>query len=103
MGFTRFAFQNSLAYAREFFVREFFFFLDPKYRWAGKVMMYSIEKYAKTACGYATISDIRSMEKSDEMESFFLAETLKYLYLLFDENNPFHNVNKKKKKKKRNL
>ena len=29
------------------------------------------------------LSDITTKEKSDEMESFFFAETLKYLYLLF--------------------
>jgi hypothetical protein len=27
------------------------------------------------------------MEKDDHMDSYFLAETLKYLYLLFDENH----------------
>jgi hypothetical protein len=29
-------------------------------------------------------------EQEDRMESFFLSETLKYLYLLFDDDNPFN-------------
>ena len=37
----------------------------------------------RTDVGYASVPDVVSMEKSDEMHSFFLPETLKYLYLLF--------------------
>ena len=38
----------------------------------------------KTKCGYAHMGDVSTQELDDKMESFFLAETLKYLYLLFD-------------------
>lgn len=38
----------------------------------------------KTKCGYAHMGDVSTQELEDKMESFFLAETLKYLYLLFD-------------------
>uniref|UniRef100_A0A667X0P7 alpha-1,2-Mannosidase n=1 Tax=Myripristis murdjan TaxID=586833 RepID=A0A667X0P7_9TELE len=34
--------------------------------------------------------DILQSSKEDRMESFFLSETCKYLYLLFDEDNPLH-------------
>ena len=40
--------------------------------------------------GYASLRDVRSdrPSKMDRMESFFLAETLKYLYLLQDPTRP---------------
>jgi hypothetical protein len=38
-------------------------------------------------CGFAVIRDVLSKEHEDRMESFFLSETLKYLYLLFDEGH----------------
>lgn len=43
---------------------------------------------AKVPCGLATIEDIIETKLEDRMESFVLSETLKYLYLLFDEENP---------------
>ncbi|HTX19879.1 MAG TPA: glycoside hydrolase family 47 protein, partial [Bacteroidota bacterium] len=38
--------------------------------------------------------DVRTKEKEDSMESFFFAETLKYLYLLFAPESalPFDKV-----------
>lgn len=36
---------------------------------------------------------MKTHEKEDRMESFFLAETTKYLYLLFDEHNFIHQSN----------
>ena len=39
------------------------------------------------------IKDVKTHEKEDRMESFFLAETTKYLYLLFDEHNFIHQSN----------
>ena len=33
-------------------------------------------------CGYATLHDVISKTKEDRMESFFLSETCKYLYLV---------------------
>jgi hypothetical protein len=35
-------------------------------------------------CGHAAVSSVKSHERSDHMNSYFLAETAKYLYLLFD-------------------
>ncbi|VDK48613.1 unnamed protein product, partial [Cylicostephanus goldi] len=51
----------------------------------------AIEHSAKTPCGYATINNVNDHSIEDRMESFFLAETTKYLYLLFDPNNFLHN------------
>ncbi len=56
---------------------------DPRYREMGKVFFDSLTKYCRTDVGYAALSDVKKKTKKDEMESFFLAETLKYLYLLF--------------------
>lgn len=44
----------------------------------------------KTACGFASIKDVLTGELEDKMESFVLSETLKYLFLLFDEDNELH-------------
>ncbi|MFZ1518414.1 MAG: GH92 family glycosyl hydrolase [Ignavibacteriaceae bacterium] len=56
---------------------------NPKYLEMGKVFFDSIEKYCKVDVGYASLKSVMSKEKMDSMESFFLAETLKYLYLIF--------------------
>ena len=45
-----------------------------------------IEKYTRVSGGYTTIGNVRNAldtRPRDMMESFFLGETLKYLYLLF--------------------
>eukprot|EP00746_Dinoflagellata_sp_MGD_P165945 gnl/MRDRNA2_/MRDRNA2_95517_c0_seq1.p1 gnl/MRDRNA2_/MRDRNA2_95517_c0~~gnl/MRDRNA2_/MRDRNA2_95517_c0_seq1.p1 ORF type:complete len:717 (+),score=131.82 gnl/MRDRNA2_/MRDRNA2_95517_c0_seq1:51-2201(+) len=66
----------------------FYYTGDPKYRrMAGEIMM-GIEQWAKSPYGYSAIADVRQTppHKKDEMESFFLAETLKYLYLTFVPN-----------------
>ncbi|KAI8128316.1 hypothetical protein FF38_08562 [Lucilia cuprina] len=57
----------------------------------GESMLMTIEHSAKTRCGYATIRNVVTHEKENRMESFFLAETTKYLYLLFDDDNFLHN------------
>lgn len=47
-----------------------------------------IEKYTKVLNGYTTVGNVRNaldLRPRDMMESFFLGETLKYLYLLFSD------------------
>ena len=56
---------------------------DEKYVRMGRTMFENIVKYTRTETGYAALADVITKEKSDRMESFFLAETLKYAYLLF--------------------
>ena len=51
----------------------------------------SIESASKTSCGYATIKHVENHMIEDRMESFFLAETLKYLYLIFSNETHFIN------------
>ncbi|XP_044728045.1 ER degradation-enhancing alpha-mannosidase-like protein 2 [Chrysoperla carnea] len=57
----------------------------------GVDILRSIQHSSRTPCGYATIKDVRDHRKEDRMESFFLSETTKYLYLLFDTENFIHN------------
>ncbi|XP_014256253.1 ER degradation-enhancing alpha-mannosidase-like protein 2 [Cimex lectularius] len=64
---------------------------DPFMLDIGLNILRSIQHSAKTECGYATIKDTRDHTQENRMESFFLAETTKYLYLLFDPDNFIHN------------
>ncbi|HEX7356672.1 MAG TPA: glycoside hydrolase family 47 protein, partial [Ignavibacteriaceae bacterium] len=56
---------------------------NPKYLEMGKTFFDSIIKYCKIDEGFAALKNVMSKEKTDSMESFFIAETLKYLYLIF--------------------
>jgi ER degradation enhancer, mannosidase alpha-like 2 len=56
---------------------------DPRYLAMGRTYFDSLVKYCRTDDAYAALADVRSKKKRDSMESFFFAETLKYLYLLF--------------------
>ena len=58
---------------------------DPFYLRFGEMMLNDLELMARVKCGFASLRDVRTGEKEERMESFFLSETLKYLYLLFDE------------------
>ncbi|KAF0293831.1 ER degradation-enhancing alpha-mannosidase-like protein 2 [Amphibalanus amphitrite] len=57
----------------------------------GEHLLHSIQHSARTRCGYATVKNVRTHALDNRMESFFLAETTKYLYLLFDPDNFLHN------------
>ena len=56
---------------------------DPKYRRMGEKMFGDFVKYCRTDSGYVALADVISKQQLDEMESFVLAETFKYFYLLF--------------------
>lgn len=57
---------------------------DPKYVEMGRVFLDGLMKHCRTDAGYTTLKDVTTKEKNDLMHSFFLAETMKYLYLLFE-------------------
>ncbi|KAJ3078790.1 ER degradation-enhancing alpha-mannosidase-like protein 2 [Quaeritorhiza haematococci] len=44
----------------------------------------------RTSCGFANVEDVIELKLGDKMESFFLAETLKYLYLLFTPSSSYN-------------
>ncbi|MBV9071370.1 MAG: glycoside hydrolase family 47 protein [Acidobacteria bacterium] len=56
---------------------------DDRYLMMGQTFFDSIVAHCRTEAGYTTLKSVVTMEKSDLMPSYFLAETLKYLYLLF--------------------
>ncbi|OON19880.1 glycosyl hydrolase family 47, partial [Opisthorchis viverrini] len=60
---------------------------DPLFIQMGVDVLTSIELVTKTRCGFATVVNVTTHELDNRMESFFLSETTKYLYLLFDEDN----------------
>eukprot|EP00927_Polykrikos_kofoidii_P067373 TRINITY_DN62869_c0_g1_i1.p1 TRINITY_DN62869_c0_g1~~TRINITY_DN62869_c0_g1_i1.p1 ORF type:complete len:709 (-),score=118.70 TRINITY_DN62869_c0_g1_i1:75-2123(-) len=66
----------------------FYYTGDPKYRRMAWEIMQAIEEHTKTTFGYSAVRDVRSTRPQlrNEMETFFLAETLKYLYLTFLPN-----------------
>ncbi|KAJ6614326.1 alpha mannosidase-like protein [Mycena sp. CBHHK59/15] len=63
---------------------------DPFYLDVGERILFDITTRAKVDCGLTGIKDLRTNSRDDRMESFALSETLKYLFLLFDEENPLH-------------
>ena len=67
---------------------------DPKYRKMGEVFFQNLVRYCRSEAGYAALKSVVMKEKQDQMESFFLAETMKYLYLLLADEKviDFDNV-----------
>ena len=62
---------------------------DPRYVAMGKTFFDSLVTYTRTDAGYTTLKSVVTKEKGDLMPSYFLAETLKYLYLLFSTDKTF--------------
>jgi mannosyl-oligosaccharide alpha-1,2-mannosidase len=60
---------------------------DTKYQDIAWKMFQAIDTATRTEIAHAAVHDVRvdSPQKSDRMESFWLAETLKYFYLIFSE------------------
>lgn len=61
----------------------YFYTKDARYTEMGSTFLLSLVRFCKTDSGYAALKNVETREKSDSMESFFLAETLKYLYLIY--------------------
>ncbi|XP_056696051.1 alpha-mannosidase I MNS4 isoform X2 [Spinacia oleracea] len=57
---------------------------DTRYLDVGRDIVSSLQYGARCPCGYCHITDVEDHKREDHMESFFLAETVKYLWLLFD-------------------
>jgi mannosidase alpha-like ER degradation enhancer 3 len=51
----------------------------------GRNVLENLEALARVDCGYAAIKDVTTNLLEDQMDSYLLAETFKYLYLLFSE------------------
>jgi mannosyl-oligosaccharide alpha-1,2-mannosidase len=56
---------------------------DTRYLGMGRTFLDALIAHCRTENGYTTLKNVVTKEKGDLMPSYFLAETLKYLYLLF--------------------
>ena len=56
---------------------------EREYRQMGEKMFDDFVKHCRVESGYTALNNMVTKEKQDEMESFALAETFKYFYLLF--------------------
>lgn len=71
---------------------ESFFYLwrltkDPKWRQEGFAIISAMNKHCRTDIGYSPLQDVTQVPptKRDKVESWFVAETLKYAYLLMSD------------------
>uniref|UniRef100_A0A8C6TFR6 alpha-1,2-Mannosidase n=1 Tax=Neogobius melanostomus TaxID=47308 RepID=A0A8C6TFR6_9GOBI len=62
---------------------------DPKYRQWGWEAAQAIDRFCRVSGGFSGVKDVYSSNPTydDVQQSFFLAETLKYLYLLFSNDD----------------
>ncbi|XP_073727482.1 ER degradation-enhancing alpha-mannosidase-like protein 3 isoform X2 [Misgurnus anguillicaudatus] len=60
---------------------------DPYYLKVGQSIVEKLNTHTRVPCGFAAVQDVRTGSHEDRMDSFFLAEMFKYLYLLFSEKS----------------
>lgn len=65
---------------------------DPWYLHVGEMVLSDLKRRCWTKCGWAGIRNVLTGELIDRMESFFIGETAKYLYLLFDQEHPLNRI-----------
>jgi hypothetical protein len=58
---------------------------DPFWLYMGEMALMDLKRRCHATCGWAGLQDVETGEMQDRMESFWLSETWKYLFLLFDE------------------
>ncbi|MET0621023.1 MAG: glycoside hydrolase family 47 protein [Thermoanaerobaculia bacterium] len=58
---------------------------DPRYLEMGRTFFEGIRAHCRTDAGDTVLKSVVTKEKGDLMPSYYLAETLKYFYLLFSE------------------
>lgn len=63
---------------------------DEKYLQMNVTIFEDLLKHCKYDVAYTSIANVKAKARSDELPTFFFAETLKYLYLTFSaEHNHF--------------
>ncbi|KAJ2174123.1 hypothetical protein GGH16_001475, partial [Coemansia sp. RSA 560] len=65
---------------------------DPFYLDVGEMILTDLNALMRTSCGFTAMHDVLTHTLEERMDSFVLSETFKYLYLLFDEENPLHKL-----------
>lgn len=61
---------------------------NPRYQEEIAKYYADLKRHCRNETAYSHIEDVRTMKKADEMETFFIAETLAYLYLSFSNDCP---------------
>jgi hypothetical protein len=56
---------------------------DPAYLAMGQAFLDDLVAHTRTDAGFTVVTSVATMARGDLMPSYFLAETLKYLYLIF--------------------
>ena len=56
---------------------------NPRYLLMGKVFFDNLVKYCRTNYGYVQLANVITKQQTNGMPSYFMAETMKYLYLIF--------------------
>ncbi len=56
---------------------------EERYRAMARLMVDSLFRYTRAATGFSALASVVTKERRDRMESYFLAETLKYAWLTF--------------------
>jgi ER degradation enhancer, mannosidase alpha-like 2 len=62
---------------------------DPQYLAMGKAMFDALVAHTRIDDGFTVLKSVETMEKGDLQPSYFLAESLKYFYLLFAPDQAF--------------
>ncbi|KAH8074472.1 mannosyl-oligosaccharide 1,2-alpha-mannosidase [Aureococcus anophagefferens] len=57
---------------------------DAHFLVVGRELVAALNDISRVPCGFASIADATTHRLDDRMDSYFFAETLKYLFLLFD-------------------
>lgn len=65
---------------------------DPWYLHVGEMVLRDLKRRCWTQCGWAGLRNVQTGEMIDRMESFFLGETAKYMFLLFTPNHPLNKI-----------
>ena len=58
---------------------------DVKYLKMAEDILQTLQNTSRVPCGYASIANVKTHRLDDRMDSYFLSETTKYLFLIFDE------------------
>jgi len=56
---------------------------DPVYQEMGRIFLDSLETYCRTEEAFTELDNVVTKKQMDVMDPYFMAETMKYLYLLF--------------------
>lgn len=65
---------------------------DPWYLHVGEMVLRDLKRRCWTQCGWAGLRNVQTGEMIDRMESFFLGETAKYMFLLFSPDHPLNKI-----------